>query len=42
MLDTFLIILCLVLGVVCAAGYRYCRDNVKLTYKDQRIPEVRR
>jgi hypothetical protein len=42
MLDTFLIILCIVLGVVCAAGYRYCSDNVKLRYKEQRIPEVRR
>lgn len=42
-LDTFLAIMCLVLVVVCAAGCRYLSDNVKLTYKDQRIPtEVQR
>lgn len=42
-LDTFLTIMCLVLSIACAAGCRYLSDNVKLTYKDQRIPtEVRR
>ena len=36
-LDTFIAIVSLVGAVVCYLGYRYCRENVKLTYKDQRV-----
>lgn len=35
--DTFITIVCLVGAVVCYAGYRYFSENVKLTYKDQRV-----
>lgn len=41
-LETFLGIACFILAAVCIAGYRYFSDNVKLRYKDQRIPEVRK
>jgi len=36
-LDTFLGIVCIVGAVVCYAVYRYTSENVKLTYKDQRV-----
>ena len=38
-MDTFLTIMCLIGTVVCWAGYRYFSENVKLTYKDQRVGE---
>ena len=37
MLDTFLIIACLVGLPICYGVMRYCENNVKLTYKEQRI-----
>lgn len=40
-LDTFIIIVCIVGTVVCWAGYRYFRENVRLTYKDQRVGGAR-
>lgn len=36
-LDTFITIVCLVGSVVCWVGYRYFSENVKLTYKEQRV-----
>lgn len=36
-LDTFITIVCGIALVVCYAGYRYFRENVKLTFKDQRV-----
>ena len=36
-LEDFIAILCLVGAVVCYAVYRYTSENVKLTYKDQRV-----
>lgn len=36
-MDTFLTIMCLIGTVVCWAGYRYFSENVKLTYKEQRV-----
>ena len=36
-LETFIGIVCLVGTVVCWVGYRYFSENVKLTYKDQRV-----
>jgi hypothetical protein len=36
-LDTFITIVCLIGIVVAYVGYRYFRENVKLTYKDQRV-----
>ena len=36
-LDTFLTIASLIAAVVCYAGYHYFSENVKLTYKDQRV-----
>jgi hypothetical protein len=36
-LDTFITIVCLIGTVVTYVGYRYFRENVKLTYKDQRV-----
>ena len=41
-LVTALTIVCALLTAVCGIGYLYFRDNVKLTYKEQRIPEVRK
>ena len=38
-MDTFLTIMCLIGTVVCWAGYRYFSENVKLTYKEQRVGE---
>ena len=36
-LETFIGIVCMVLAVLFYAGYRYLSENVKLTYKDQRV-----
>jgi hypothetical protein len=36
-LDTLITIVCFVGLVVGYVGYRYFRENVKLTYKDQRV-----
>ena len=36
-MDTFLTIMCLIGTVVCWVGYRYFSENVKLTYKEQRL-----
>ena len=36
-LDTFITIVCLVGVVVLPIAYRYLSENVKLTYKDQRV-----
>lgn len=36
-LDTFIVIVCAVLGVVSYVGYHFCCENVYLTYKDQRV-----
>ena len=36
-LDTFIIICCAVGLVITYVGYRYCRENVRMTYKDQRV-----
>jgi len=36
-LDTFLTIVCVIGAVVCYVGYRYLSENVKLSYKDQRV-----
>jgi hypothetical protein len=36
-LDTFIAIVCIIGTVVCYAGYRYFSENVKLTYKGQRV-----
>lgn len=36
-LDTFLAIVCLVGAAVCYGIYRYCDENVRLTYHDQRV-----
>ena len=36
-LDTFIGIVCLVGAVLGYAAYRYLSENVKLTYKDQRV-----
>ncbi len=36
-LDTFLTIVCLIGTVVAYVGYRYFSQNVKLTYKDQKV-----
>jgi hypothetical protein len=38
-MDTFLTIICLIGTVVCWVGYRWCSENVKLTYKEQRVGE---
>ncbi len=35
--DTFITIACIVGAVVCYVGYRYFSQNVKLTYKDQKV-----
>lgn len=40
-LDTFITIVCLIGTVVCYVGYRYFRENVKLTYKNQRVGGAR-
>ena len=37
-LETCLGIMCLIVLAVCGIGYRHLSNNVKLTYKDQRIP----
>jgi hypothetical protein len=36
-MDTFLTIICLIGTAISYAGYRYFGDNVKLTYKEQRV-----
>ena len=36
-LDTFLTIVCFVGTIICWAGYRYFSENVKLTYKEQKV-----
>ena len=36
-LDTLIAIVCLVGTVVSYVGYRYFSENVKLTYKGQRV-----
>lgn len=36
-LDTFITIVCFVGLVVGCVGYRFFSENVKLTYKDQRV-----
>ena len=41
-LDTFLIVASFALCVLCQVGLHHCRHNVRVTYKDQRIPEVRK
>jgi hypothetical protein len=38
-LETFIGIICFVLAVGCFAGYRYFSENVKLTFKDQKVGE---
>ena len=38
-LDTFVPIVCAIALVVCWVGYRHLSENVRLTYKDQRIPQ---
>ena len=35
--DTFITIVCAVGAVLSYTGYRYFSENVKLTYKDQRV-----
>ena len=40
-LDSFVTIVCIIATVVCYAGYHYFSENVKLTYKDQRVGGVR-
>ena len=36
-LEIILVVACAVLVVACAGGYRYLSENVRLTYKDQRV-----
>ena len=36
-IETLLGVVCLVLGIICCVGYRWCTENVYLKYKDQKV-----
>ena len=38
-IDTLIVIVSGIATVACYVGYRYLSENVKLTFKDQRIPQ---
>ena len=41
--EIFIGLACITLAALCGLGYLYCKNNVRLTYKEQRIPmEVQR
>lgn len=41
-LETILAIICGIGTVVCGIAYIYCKNNVKMTYKEQRVGGKRR